>query len=565
MRKAIIYFWGIIAVVTVSSIGCSENKDKDSFLAANSESLKKSLVAEKVNTQEISADSAKIDDEELYCLPVVAGKASSFDETPDWAPAPNPMAPVDGDMLTRWSSNYENEEEWIYFDLDQERIVSNIIVRWERAYAKKYKIFVSMDAEDWQEVFFEQNGQGGDAEAFFPPVKCRYLKIMSVEKAEADWGISIWEVEIYGPKGQNIDAQISKKDYLARGNTEAKRKEADEAISKLSEAVPSLEQKPFQQGVVYTSWMSDELLMPVSDFTLISLKEKGIDTISIMVPAYQDALNSEVIFTNDRPGGDTPTDIAITHAIETCHKLGMRVLLKPHVDPRTNEARIDIVGNQKWFDSYEEFILRYAKIAALNNVEIFSIGTELEGTTFEAWTSRWEIIIKKVREVYKGKLVYSANWTEYQGVPFWKDMDYLGIDAYFPLTDKNDATREELISAWEKKAGEIETWLRENNLLDKPVLFTEIGYTTTDGTNRQPWVALTSIEDQQEQSDCLDAAFEVLTKKPWFKGYYLWQYMPQERWSPLGFTVNGKKAENIFCGWVKKIKESENLNEGGKK
>ena len=46
----------------------------------------------------------------LYYLPVSAAKVSSFDKTPDWAPEPNSMAPFDGDMLTRWSSDYEGSE-----------------------------------------------------------------------------------------------------------------------------------------------------------------------------------------------------------------------------------------------------------------------------------------------------------------------------------------------------------------------------------------------------------------------------------------------------------------------
>jgi len=45
--------------------------------------------------------------------------------------------------------------------------------------------------------------------------------------------------------------------------------------------------------------------------------------------------------------------------------------------------------------------------------------------------------------------------------------------------------------------------------------------------------------------------FTVLSKRPWFKGYYIWQYFPQERWSPLGFTVKGKKAEEVIKNWLK--------------
>jgi hypothetical protein len=208
--------------------------------------------------------------------------------------------------------------------------------------------------------------------------------------------------------------------------------------------------------------------------------------------------------------------------------------------------------SEEWFDSFEEFTLRYARMAQKNNVEIFSIGTELEATTFEAWSHRWEQIIEKTKEVYDGLLTYSANWTEYQEVPFWDKMDFIGIDAYFPLADTSEPTLEDLKLAWEAVANDIEKWLDARGLSDKGVLLTEIGYPSADGAARQPWVAISHTEDQQEQADCLRATFEVLEKRPWFKGYYIWQYFPQERWSPLGFTVKGKQAEEVIKEHLKK-------------
>ena len=491
---------------------------------------------------------------DLMYLDVADAAASSFDQTPDWAPEPNPMAPVDGDMLTRWSSSYIEGDQWIYFDFGKENVVSNVIIRWERAHATNYKILVSNDAKAWKEVYHEEDGQSGSMEASFTPVKCRYVKILATERVNDDWGISIWEVEIYGPKSHNPDATVTKKGYLGKGEEEGKREEADTLLKQMAAPVIPIKEKEFQKGVVYTSWMGEELASPASDFTLAYLKKIGFDTVAIMIPAYQDDLDSEVIFTNDKPGGDTPTDEALIHAIKSCHKIGLRVMLKPHVDPRTDEARINIMPSEAWFDSFEEFTLRYARMAQENNVEIFSIGTELEATTFDAWSHRWNQVIDKVKEVYDGLLTYSANWTEYQEVPFWGRMDFIGLDAYFPLADNNEPTLEDLKLAWEAVANDIEKWLKARKLTDKGVLLTEIGYPSADGAGRQPWVAVSNVEDQQEQADCLQATFEVLEKRPWFKGYYIWQYFPQERWSPLGFTVKGKKSEEVIKDHLKKEK-----------
>jgi hypothetical protein len=391
-------------------------------------------------------------------------------------------------------------------------------------------------------------------EASFSPAKCRYVKILGLERVNDDWGISIWEVEIYGPKSHNPGATVTKKGYLGKGEEEGKKEEAENLLNEMASAVIPISKKEFQNGVVYTSWMAEELASPASDFMLAYLKKLGFDTIAIMVPAYQDDLDSEVVFTNDKPGGDTPTDEALKHAISSCHKLGLRVMLKPHVDPRTDEARINIMPSEAWFDSFEEFTLRYARMAQENNVEIFSVGTELEATTFEAWSHRWNRLIEKVRGVYGGLLTYSANWTEFKEVPFWDRMDFIGIDAYFPLANNNEPSLADLILAWEAMADDIEKWLGERGLTEKGILLTEIGYPSADGAARQPWVAISNVEDQQEQADCLQATFDVLTKRPWFKGYYIWQYFPQERWSPLGFTVKGKKSEEVLKELLKKKK-----------
>ena len=222
--------------------------------------------------------------EPLVYLDVVDAEASSFDQTPDWAPAPDPMAPVDGDMLTRWSSDYISEDQWIFFDLESEKVVSNVIVRWERACSKVYKILISSDGENWQEVFTEGGGKPGAVESSFPPVKCRYLKIQNVEKANEDWGISMWEVEIYGPGSHNPGAEVTRNEYLTETDDTAKKEEAGKLVEKNSSEVIPLSERPFQKGVVYTSWMAEELELPVSDITLVELKKAGYDSVAIMVP-----------------------------------------------------------------------------------------------------------------------------------------------------------------------------------------------------------------------------------------------------------------------------------------
>ncbi|MFA6636443.1 MAG: discoidin domain-containing protein [Candidatus Omnitrophota bacterium] len=549
-------FLTLAAIGVFAVSGCGEREDPG--VKAETPAVVKSNVP--VKEVPVAPEPGKVEavletveaapDELLVYIEVKKAEASSFDQTPDWAPSPNPMNACDGDMLTRWSSDYHEGDQWISFDLGQESVVSNVIVRWERAYATDHKILGSNDGVSWKELHREKEFKGGTMDVEFTPVKCRYVKVLGKERVNEDWGISIWETEIYGPASHNPSATITKEEYLTSEEDKDARKEADEALNNLAQPVVPLSENPFQKGLVYTSWMGEEFLSPVSDITLAYLRDAGYDSIAIMVPAYQDSIDSKVVFANDTPDGDTPTDEALRHVIASSRKIGMRVMLKPHIDPRTDEPRVNIMPSEEWFDSFEELTLRYARLAAETGAEIFCVGTELEATTFDAWTHRWEGLIEKVREIYGGILTYAANWTEYKEVPFWDKLDYIGIDAYFPLSAVEDPSLEDLIASWTRIADEIEKWREARGLTDMGVVLTEIGYPSARGSAIQPWVAISGIEDQKAQADSLEAVFTALSERPWFEGYYVWQYFPQDRWSPLGFTVKGKMAEEVMDKWL---------------
>jgi hypothetical protein len=89
------------------------------------------------------------------------------------------------------------------------------------------------------------------------------------------------------------------------------------------------------------------------------------------------------------------------------------------------------------------------------------------------------------------------------------------------------------------------------------VVFTEVGYCSADGTNIQPWTTFSNVSeglvDQEEQADALDAMLTVCSTYSWLKGFYWWNYFPQERWSPLGYTIRGKKAEEVLSEWLKRL------------
>lgn len=490
--------------------------------------------------------------DELVYLKVDCATPSSFDGTPDWAPPPNALAILDGNLLTRWSSNY-TDNQWITFDFGICKVLNKIAIFWEAAYAIDYDILISQDNQNWQTLLSLKGKDGKVDEIEFAPVKARYVKIIGIKRFNPEWGISIWEAVFLGPSQANLEDKPLAEVYpeLAnklRGKEVVKVEEAEEPVA--SPGV--LTAQEFQKGVVYTSWGKDELGSEASDLMLEYLKKTGVRHVGIMIVWMQNTIEENTIFADLK---DTPSDSAIIHAVNKAHSLGMKVMFKPHVDVKTGQWRGDIIPSKEWFASYKNYITHYARLASQYNVEFFSIGTELANTTTLNWQKEWEEIIKEIRSNFSGPLVYSANWDEYKTVGFWEKLDFIGIDAYFPLTAKKDPTKKELIAAWKVPASEIDRWLKENKI-NKPVVFTEIGYCSADGTNIQPWATLSNLSekfiDQQEQADALEAMLSVCSGYPWFKGLYWWNYFPQERWSPLGYTIRGKKAEEVLAGWLKK-------------
>ncbi|MBI4974948.1 MAG: discoidin domain-containing protein [Candidatus Omnitrophica bacterium] len=468
----------------------------------------------------------------LVYLRVEKVVASSFDESPDWAPRPDAMAVVDGNMETRWSSGY-TEGEWIYLDLGKPKTISRLVIKWEQAYATDFDILTSDDAARWKNLF-------------------------SLKSQNPDWGISMWEIEPYGPEAQN-PGELPKEEIFKsseeKAELENKRKELLKKIEGQIVASPGpIKQEEFQKGVNYTSWRSDELAGDLSDYSLIYLSQLGVKHIALMAVWYQADAASKKIYTDPEK---TTNDESLGHAINMMHALGMKVMLKPHVDLADEEARTNIIPSAAWFSSYKEFILHYARFAAKYNAELLCIGTELSNTSIARWRAQWLDIIAAIRAVYKGKITYAANWDEYDTVSFWPEVDFIGMDAYFPLTDKTNPTKEEVIQGWGKNADVIEAWLKANNL-SKSVIFTEVGYDTIEGSNKQPWRVLPTMakykEDQDEQANCLEALFLALSKRPWFKGFYWWNYFPRPDIGPLGYTLRGKKGEKILSEWFKTLK-----------
>ena len=252
------------------------------------------------------------------------------------------------------------------------------------------------------------------------------------------------------------------------------------------------------------------------------------------------------------------TDESVIRSIWDAQQLGMNVLLKPQIwlGGGSWPGDIEMATKADWqqfFQYYEQWIIHYALIAERYALDQFCIGTELVQTTLQREPD-WRRLIQKIRKVYSGQLVYAANWgEEFEQLAFWDDLDLIGLDCYYPLSQRSDASDKDLKRGFEQV---IERINRVYRRFHKPLIFTEIGFPSVEAAWKKPhedWGDL--IANERHQARCYDVALASLHKQPWCVGFYWWKYPSYLRFRghrETDFTPYGKAAEAVVEKWFEK-------------
>ncbi|HET9142815.1 penicillin acylase family protein [Actinophytocola sp.] len=102
---------------------------------------------------------------------------------------------VDGDPDTRWGSRFSDPQS-ITVDLGTAAPVGRVILRWEAAYGRAYRIEVSADGASWRTVASTTVGDGGEDNVAFAPTQARFVRMTGTQRATS-YGYSLWELEVY--------------------------------------------------------------------------------------------------------------------------------------------------------------------------------------------------------------------------------------------------------------------------------------------------------------------------------------------------------------------------------
>ncbi|MFI6638672.1 glycosyl hydrolase family 8 [Streptomyces sp. NPDC050504] len=103
---------------------------------------------------------------------------------------------VDGDPGTRWASKEGVDNQWIRVDLGAGTALSRVVLNWEDAYAKAYRVEISDDGTNWRQIAATTAGDGGTDDLTVSGTG-RYLRVFGTQRATA-YGYSLFEVAAYG-------------------------------------------------------------------------------------------------------------------------------------------------------------------------------------------------------------------------------------------------------------------------------------------------------------------------------------------------------------------------------
>jgi hypothetical protein len=268
-------------------------------------------------------------------------------------------------------------------------------------------------------------------------------------------------------------------------------------------------------------------------------------------------LDSAIVFNTKRQWlGERKEGIEKT--AKAFHDNKIKIMLKPQlwIGGGDFTGHIAMKSEKNWIGlehNYENFILFYANLAQETSCELFCIGTELNSFVV-ARPVFWKQLILKIRKVYFGQITYAENWDAYEKVSFLNEIDYIGVDAYFPLSDKKTPTINELVTAWKPYKLKLKT-LSEN--YNKKIIFTEYGYQSKDFTTKEPWRHDEKLPvNLVVQQNALAVILANFWKEKWFAGGFLWKWYDNHILvggiDDADYTVQNKPAEKIITRFYEK-------------
>jgi hypothetical protein len=330
------------------------------------------------------------------------------------------------------------------------------------------------------------------------------------------------------------------------------RRRAGEAPSSSSLATSAAGARPalapsFRRGV---SWWMSEGRTDSGEASFRRLASLGVTWVSIHTwDPLQRGLDDPVFAKPDRHFG--LRDLGAL--VRTAHAAGLRVMVKPHLEMRGDPLQHNRIAMRsdadwrRWFRSYEGYVLPYARDAQAAGADLFCVGREMDSTVV-AREADWRALIARIRAEFKGPLTYSANFDTWPAIGLWDALDFIGVSAYFPLSDRVDPAASDLEAGWDRALAPLEQASRR---FGRPVLLTEAGFPSVPTAAKAPWREERAQADVWLQARCYEATLRALARRPWIEGafFWLWERSSSPPFRDPSYAIVGKPATFTLARW----------------
>ena len=283
----------------------------------------------------------------------------------------------------------------------------------------------------------------------------------------------------------------------------------------------------------------------------VSLQKINASWVALVPYAFSRPAEPHVFYEGNRQYWGESLE-GITTNIRQAHAAGLKVMIKPQVWMQGGWiGDFDLDTEEQWGiweADYEKYMMLFAELGAKENAEMICLGTEYRNAAKKR-PQFWMKLATDIRKIYKGKLTYCANWDDYRDVKFWKNLDYIGMSGYFPLSEAQTPAVADLEKAWKPIKEQLRSFSQKEG---KPILFTEYGYRSMDQPAWRSW----EMEYQerpvniQAQANAYEALFKSLWGEKWFAGGFAWKwYSSFRRIDPVDnhdWTPQNKKAEEVM-------------------
>jgi hypothetical protein len=269
----------------------------------------------------------------------------------------------------------------------------------------------------------------------------------------------------------------------------------------------------------------------------------GATHVSLTVPIYQTDVRSSDLGLHTR---FSPTLSLLADTIRLARRDGLEVTVFPILRLRTakpGEWRGTLAPSNpdEWFRHYAGLVGDLAAVANLTGASRFVVGSEL--SSLDGDLEHWKPLLERIRAVFKGALVYSANWDHFREAKLLDLVDEDGVTGYFNLRADERAPSDEaaLEEGWRRVKQELDAW---HALRRHPLVLTELGYRSRAGCSASPWdEGGGGNVDLDEQRRAFEAFRRVWAASSVLDGVYVWNWYGFGGPTSISYTPRGKPAE----------------------